>query len=255
MKGFTHFVPSRAAVLTSFGESSGEGIPPRFSALVWNIYKAKRVTWATDFYWLTKDKDLVLLQEAFLRPAMREVIEKADHLRWDLAAGFTRKMAAIDAGVMTGSQAEPEQIFFLRSQAREPVVRVPKMVIGTTYPIQGSSQKLLVLNVHAINFVTMPNFRRQMRQLEEKIILHNGPVFLGGDFNTWLARRSHFLNNMTEDLGMELATFSPDRRSRHFGRCIDHVFVRGLKILSASCHYEIGSSDHQPLELGLEVLG
>lgn len=129
------------------------------------------------------------------------------------------------------------------------------MVIGTTYPIQGNSQKLLVLNVHAINFVTMPNFKRQMRQLEEKIILHNGPVFLGGDFNTWLTQRSHFLNNMTEDLGMELATFSPDRRSRHFGRCIDHVFVRGLKILSASCHYEIGSSDHQPLELGLEFLG
>lgn len=254
MKGLTHIVPSRANVLTSFGESCCEGMPTRISVLVWNIYKAKRVTWAGDFYWLAQGKDLVLLQEAFLRPAMRKVLEKANTLRWDLATGFTRKMAAIDVGVMTGSQAEPEDIFFLRSPTSEPIVRLPKMAIGTTYQIQGSSQKLLVLNVHAINFVTMPNFKRQMRQLEKKIAHHAGPVLFGGDFNTWLARRSNFLKKMTEDLGMELVNFSPDRRSRYFGKAIDHVFVRGLTVKSAFSHYEIGSSDHQPIELELEVV-
>jgi hypothetical protein len=37
------------------------------------------------------------------------------------------------------------------------------------------------------------------------------------DFNTWLARRSNFLKEMTEDLGMTLVDFSPDRRSRYLG--------------------------------------
>ena len=71
---------------------------------------------------------------------------------------------------------------------------------------------------------------------------------------TWLSSRSDFLHEMTDNMGMQLATFSPDRRSRYFGRVLDHVFVRDLKIVSASCHHDIRSSDHQPIELVLESI-
>ncbi|MCB2182527.1 MAG: endonuclease/exonuclease/phosphatase family protein [Desulfobulbaceae bacterium] len=253
MRGLTHTVPEHSRVLTSFGNSSAPTVGYRFEVLVWNIFKAKKSHWAVDFLKLIRGKDLVLLQEAFLRPAMLDVLEQLSHMRWELATGFTRRLHAINAGVMTGSRARPSDIFYLRSPSHEPLVRLPKMAIGCHYELQTSSSDLLVLNVHAINFVRFNKFKRQMRQLEKKIGRHNGPILLAGDFNTWLTRRSDFLQDMTDNLHMDYATFSPDRRSRYFGRVLDHVFVKGLKVVSASCRFEVRSSDHQPIELVLEV--
>lgn len=253
MRGITHVIPDHSHVLTSFGGYSQASVPRRFKVLVWNIHKARKARWAGDFCRLIADKDLVLLQEAFLRPAMKGVLEKSGHLRWDLAAGFTSKLNDIDAGVMTGCRAEPVDLFFLRSPVHEPLVRLPKMAIGTKYRIHSSRELLFVLNVHAINFVRFDKFKRQMRQLERELGNHSGPIILGGDFNTWLAQRSDFLKGMTGNLHLDLATFSPDRRSRYFGKVLDYVFVRGLDIVSASCHYEIRSSDHQPIEMVLQL--
>jgi endonuclease/exonuclease/phosphatase (EEP) superfamily protein YafD len=252
MKGITHTIPRRADVLSSFGQTSEPVISHRFEVLVWNIHKAKKITWATDFTKLLQGKDLVLLQEAYLRPAMLNVLQQTTHLRWDLAAGFTQRLNAIDVGVMTGCRANPRSLFFLRSPVSEPLVRLPKMAIGTRYALEFSPQELLVLNVHAINFVRINKFKRQMQQLEKELDSHDGPILLGGDFNTWLSSRSTFLREMTGNLHMDLATFHPDRRSRYFGHVLDHVFVRGLRVVSASCHYHIRSSDHQPIELMLE---
>ncbi len=252
MKGLTHVIPDHADVLTTIGAPAAPAIAPRFSVLVWNIYKAKRSGWATDFRRMIMNKDLVLLQEVFLRPAMLRMLHQSPGLRWDLAAGFTRRLHDIDVGVMTGSRAAPTDLFFLRSPTYEPLVRLPKMAVGTRYRLAGCEHQLLVLNVHAINFVRINKFKRQMHQLEEEIDRHDGPTLLAGDFNTWLASRIDFLQDMTSNLRMELAVFEPDGRSRCLGQALDHVFVRGLHIRSASCHFDLLSSDHQPLELVLE---
>ena len=84
-------------------------------------------------------------------------------------------------------------------------------------------------------------------------IVDDGPILLAGDFNTWLARRSEFLQDMTCNLQMDYATFSPDRRSRYFGQVLDHVFVKGLRVVKATCRTEVTSSDHRPIELVLEA--
>lgn len=254
MRGITHKIPHLSDVLTTYGADSHVALRKRFKVLVWNIFKAKKSAWAADFLKLSRGKDLVLLQEAFLRPAMLDVLEQLSNLRWDMATGFTRRLNSIDVGVMTGCRARPEELFYLRSPVHEPFVRLPKMAIATRYMLEGSDRDLLVLNVHAINFVRINRFKRQIRQLERALELHDGPLLLAGDFNTWLSSRSDFLHEMTDNMGMQLATFSPDRRSRYFGRVLDHVFVRGLKIVSASCHYDIQSSDHQPIELVLESI-
>lgn len=252
MKGITHTVPRKANVLSSFGRTCEPAVSRSFSVLVWNIHKAKDSHWARDFQLLLADKDLVLLQEAFLRPAMLDVLNQTPHLRWDLAAGFTQRLNGINAGVMTGCRANPRSLFFLRSPVREPLVRLPKMAIGTRYGLEYSNEELLVLNVHAINFVRFDKFKLQMQQLEKEMGNHNGPILLAGDFNTWVSSRTDFLREMTGNLQMDLATFQPDRRSRYFGQVLDHVFIRGLRIISAACHYDIRSSDHQPIELVLE---
>ncbi|MFO7761094.1 MAG: endonuclease/exonuclease/phosphatase family protein [Thermodesulfobacteriota bacterium] len=253
MKGITHKIPDHQNVLTSYGKSRLEILPRRLQVLVWNMYKARRPSWAADFQFLTSEKDLILLQEAFLREIMLKTLKKSHALRWHLAAGFTSRISPAEAGVMTGARAEPLDIFYLRSPAEEPLVRLPKMAIGTVYQVEDRPASLLVLNVHAINFVGIPKFKQQMLQLGEIISGHNGPVLLGGDFNTWLSRRSHFLQEMTAALSMDAATFYPDRRSRYLKKAIDHVFVRGIDIVYSTCHYEITGSDHQPIELVLKI--
>ncbi len=253
MKGITHKVPKQKNVLTTFGKSCTVELPGSLRVLVWNIYKARRPAWAADFQYLAWHKDLVLLQEAFLREIMIETLKKSNALCWHLATGFTSRLTTAEAGVMTGSKAEPLEIFYLRSPSAEPLVRLPKMALGTLYQVEGKRDWLLVLNVHAINFVGISKFSQQMLQLEEIIANHQGPVLLGGDFNTWLSRRSHFLQRMTANLSMDAATFYPDRRSRYMGKAIDHVFVRDIDIVSSACHFEITSSDHQPIELALKI--
>ncbi|MFP3982588.1 MAG: endonuclease/exonuclease/phosphatase family protein [Desulfurivibrionaceae bacterium] len=253
MKGITHNVPDRKDVLAFYGRSEVDLLPRQLRLLVWNVYKARRPTWSADFQYLTWKKDLVLLQEILLRETVIATLKKSHSLRWHLATGFTSRISPAEAGVMTGARADPLEIFYLRSPAAEPVVRLPKMVIATVYQVENLAAGLLVLNVHAINFVGLPKFKQQMLQLEEIIATHEGPVLMGGDFNTWLSRRSNFLQEMTADLDMDAATFYPDRRSRYFGKAIDHVFVRGIDIISSTCHSEITSSDHQPIDLALEI--
>ncbi|MCD6387933.1 MAG: endonuclease/exonuclease/phosphatase family protein [Desulfobulbaceae bacterium] len=248
-----HRVPSRENVLMSFGNAAAPYLQKKFNLLVWNIHKAKQTGWLDDFIYLASNKDIILLQEAYLRPVMKDFIQATRLFQWDLAQGFVRGKKEISAGVMTGSITPPEEVFFLRSPDREPFVKTPKMAIGTTYRLLNSSRKLLVLNVHGLNFVSLKKFRNHMLQLEVEMAGHRGPIILGGDFNTWMSQRADFLEEMAYNLQLQLINLYPDNRSRHFGCILDHVFIRELDIISAACHPGIKSSDHRPIEMALEL--
>jgi endonuclease/exonuclease/phosphatase (EEP) superfamily protein YafD len=217
------------------------------------MYKAKKRGWAEDLISLASNKDIILLQEACLRPVMKNLIARTSLFQWDLAQGFQRGKKKVATGVMTGSITRPREVFFLRSPDREPLVKTPKMAIGTTYQIKNSNRCLLVLNVHGINFVTLKKFKNHMMQLEMEMAGHKGPIIMGGDFNTWIPKRTDCLATMADNLGLQLLDLSPDNRSRHLGRILDHVFIRDLKVISAACHPEVKSSDHQPIEIALEL--
>lgn len=248
-----HKIPPQHEVLLSFGKASSPHLQKRINILVWNMFKAKKKGWADDLIFLASNKDIILLQEAYLRPIMEKLLAQTRLFQWDLAQGFQRGKKKVAAGVMTGSVTRPREIFFLRSPDREPLVKTPKMAIGTTYQIHKSNKKLLVLNVHGINFVTLKKFRNHMLQLEMEMAGHDGPIIMGGDFNTWIPKRSDCLETMADKLGLQLLDLCPDNRSRHLGRILDYVFTRGLKVISASCHPEVRSSDHQPIEITVEI--
>ena len=54
------------------------------------------------------------------------------------------------------------------------------------FPITGTDQQLLVVNVHAINFVMLHTFEAFIKQLISAMKNHHGPILLAGDFNTWI---------------------------------------------------------------------
>ncbi len=149
------------------------------------------------------------------------------------------------SGVLTVARAGP--INLCSYQHKEPILGTPKASLLTVYRLAGTENTLLVVNVHAVNFaVGLSEFRNQVRDLYEVIGRHDGPVIFSGDFNTWRSSRLKILRSLNAEHGLHPIRFADDKRTRMFGHALDHIFVRGLRALSAHVK-PVDSSDHNPL--------
>ena len=212
-----------------------------FSLLSWNILKGRREGWKADFQRLSEDKDLVVIQEAYLTDQMRELLHNG-HFKWDLSVAFEYR--GLKAGVLTASKIEPG--FVCTTRHTEPVIRIPKTVLITGYPLSGG-QLLMVANVHLINYtLTTLHFSAQLAQLERILSNHDGPLIISGDFNTWSNERMAVVEEIAGRLGLKTAMFSQDNRVEVFGRHVDHIYYRGLEIVEAFSP-AVTTSDHNPL--------
>jgi endonuclease/exonuclease/phosphatase (EEP) superfamily protein YafD len=213
-----------------------------FDLLSWNVFKGRREQWAEDFKSLVTDRDLVLLQEAHLTPSFREALE-ASGLHWLMVRAFDYDGA--ETGVLTAGMVSASAACLNR--IAEPLIRVPKSALFTRYRLTGSSEELLLINLHGVNFMFgTTGFETQLDALAEVIAAHRGPMILAGDFNTWNGARDDILRRFAVKLGLMSLRFADDERSRHFGAAVDHVFYRGLDILAAKS-VQVESSDHHPI--------
>jgi endonuclease/exonuclease/phosphatase (EEP) superfamily protein YafD len=213
-----------------------------FCLLSWNMQKGVRKGWAGDFRRLSYNKDLLIIQEAYLDDAMKRLLQENHHY-WDLALAFEYKDNK--TGVLTASTVEPNFLCTFRN--KEPIIRIPKTIIITRYPLTSGSQALMVANVHLINYtLTLSQFRTQLRQLEKILSKHKGPIIVSGDLNTWNDERMAVVNTLTSGLDLKAVTFSGNNRSTVFGHYVDHIYYRGL-ILVRAISVKITTSDHNPL--------
>lgn len=229
----------------------GRGSVPAFSGsfrvLVWNMYKAQRQGWAEDFTALAARSDLILLQEAVINTGFDSMFLNSEQFEWVMAKSHGSVKTNISTGVKTGSVVPSEARSFFLSPDSEPLLKTPKALLATTHKVEGSDAPLLVVNIHAINFVSYTKFSRQIEQMVQAVKAHAGPLLLAGDFNTWNAQRYKSLMEVTS--AMELTPLELTRRAhlRHLGRHLDHIFYRGLKPLRAEVVQTLRSSDHDPL--------
>ena len=129
----------------------------------------------------------------------------------------------------------------------EPWLRIPKVALYTAHPLAGRRQRLLLANLLGINFsVGTAEFKAQLRQAEAVVASHHGPLIVAGDFNTWSAERARLLTSLTTRLGLQPVEFNDGHRIRVWNHPLDHVFYRGLRVLSATST-EQPESDHNPL--------
>ena len=128
-----HKIPSKDKVLLSFGQAPSRLLRKRINILVWNMYKAKKKGWADDLISLASNKDIILLQEAYLRPVMKKLLAQTSLFQWDLAQGFQRGGNKVAAGVMTGSISRPREVFFFALRIGNPWSRLPRwpLVLST----------------------------------------------------------------------------------------------------------------------------
>lgn len=218
-----------------------------FEVLSWNIQKASNQGWDTDLASLGAGIDLAFIQEASLQAQLDEIIPGPLHRAF--AQGYSRPGSS--TGVMTLSTRAPSG----RCQvtAWEPWLGTPKAVSITEHPLRDRDERLLAINVHAVNFeLGLESFSAQFQALGAVLDLHRGPVILAGDLNTWNGGRQALVERFTREYGLASVAFQPDLRTRAFGRALDHIYVRGLASTEARV-IPVSSSDHNPLRVRLAL--
>ncbi|MGI2258258.1 endonuclease/exonuclease/phosphatase family protein [Shewanella sp. GXUN23E] len=212
------------------------------SVAVWNIYKQQNKGWQTELEGLVDSSQLVLLQEASLTEPLKAYF--ADH---SAHVAMVRAFTGFDVanGVMDVASVAPLEV--CGQLTAEPLIRLPKSALVATYPLSDGSS-LLVVNLHGVNFSWgLETYRQQLRLAFEDVDAHQGPVIVGGDFNTWRGERTRLVKDWMNDLGMKEVKYHQDGRSQVFGMPLDHLFYRGLTLEQATA-WPTDASDHNPIQ-------
>jgi endonuclease/exonuclease/phosphatase (EEP) superfamily protein YafD len=250
-----YVVPHDDQVLIEINAGEQRGLSPdNINVLVWNMYKGDKKTWERDFRSLSRGRDIMLLQEIYLDYQMSHVFYEQEEYGHKMATSFidTKKRNS-PSGVSTASRVEPADYFWVRSLDREPLIKTPKMLMFAEYPIEGHDKNVMTVNIHAINFVSAAKLGNMLGQIEDVLKDHDGPIILGGDFNTWSDKKTKLLMNMAKRLGLTEVTFPDDGRMRTFGRILDYVFVRDFDVIRSKVYGDIAGSDHKALEVELRL--
>ena len=233
-------VPARSKGLSASG----------FSVLSWNIQKENREDWQSDLVRLTQNVDILLIQEAFLTEELRRLLNLKPY-HWQLVTAFEYPHAK--AGVLTAAVVEPDFVCPLR--AAEPLIRFPKTILITRYPLANTHQSLMIANIHMINLTPDTSaFHDQAAEMTQILMNHQGPMIVSGDFNIWSKERLAIIEDMAGRLKLDSADFESDLARKVFGYTVDRVYYRGLRVEEALV-IEVSSSDHNPLRVRFRRIG
>lgn len=234
----SHPIPAAGASMAAAG----------FRMMSWNIYKGADDGWQDDLQKMAGESDLLLLQEGSLGEDLLTFFRDND-LHWEMAAAFTYQ--EVPAGVITASKIAPRITCSVRTT--EPLIRLPKTTMVTSYSMSGTGGSLLVANIHSINYsFGLRTFKLQLEQVVALLENHQGPIIFAGDFNTWSPGRQELVERMTEALQLTAVELIDDHRTSRFGRPLDLIFSRGLIVHQAQV-LVVDSSDHNPILVSFKV--
>jgi len=231
------------------GMAAAEALDPAaIRILTWNVHKQDDTGWEADLARFAAASDVLLLQEAVLRPDLRAIIEQAG-MRWVMASSFI--YSDVDIGVVTGSRKVP--LASCTQRVVEPLIRIPKSGVISWFRLAGHEETLAIVNVHAINFALMlGGYREQLEALGEALADHPGPIIFAGDLNTWTDARNEAMRAVAQRLHMTEIEFKEDKRTIFLGKQLDHIYARGLELVDAQA-IPVTSSDHNPVAATFRV--
>lgn len=222
--------------------------PANIAFLNWNIYKGNGDNWQKDLTAFAEDHDVMTIQEATLDEELTGLLESYD-LSWIMNTAF--HFNGTSAGVMT--VANSNAVHSCGFKVTEPLIRIPKSTLVSYYKINGSDKKLLVANIHGINFTFgVSAYRQQLESLFEAIEHHDGPMIVAGDFNSWSDDRMVEVEQLVARLSLSQITYPVNNKTHIFGNAIDHVFYRQLEIVNNQV-WQVSSSDHNPISVNFRL--
>ena len=223
--------------------------PGSISLLNWNIYKGDGKNWQPDLDAYAAGHDIITLQEARLREELIDTLKRYAQ-EWTINTAFYIDEQA--TGVMTVSTSPV--LHSCGYKTTEPLIRIPKSTLVSYYAIEGSEDKLLVANIHGINFTLgMAAYEQQLDELYRAIRHHRGPMIVAGDFNSWSEKRMAAVTRFRNDLRLSALEYRVNNKTHLFGNAIDHVFYRGLEPLNKKV-WQVSSSDHNPISVNFRLL-
>ncbi len=248
-----NIVPSTKVVQRCYQESyrkeDGLDVNGELSILVWNIYKQQQDDWFDELSRLSRQTQLVLLQEASITPTLKQFISGSP-----FTAKSVRAFDAFDTstGVLNLSTSPPTSICAYIEV--EPWLMLPKSALLAYYALS-NGEVLAVVNIHAINFTFgTQEYQQQLKQLSQQLSGHLGPMIIAGDFNSWSERRLLKLKQSMQELNLVEVHFTPDHRRQFIINdiALDHVFYRGLMLKTAEAPLT-DASDHNPMMVTFTV--
>jgi endonuclease/exonuclease/phosphatase (EEP) superfamily protein YafD len=249
-------IESSQPISSTFGAAAKTSLSRSVRLLVWNVYKGTHTRFGNEFARLTRNADVIVLQEMSTHGGGRgpqETITAVSGRSYVMAHAIRYRGGF--AGCATGATANPVRSKVLLTSDREPIVGTPKSSVVSVYRIAGSGDELLVANTHGMNLAgnltfDLEPFRRQIATVAEEIAHHRGPVVWAGDFNTHDREKTDVLLAETGRLGLARVQVAGSHRLTKSlqGFVLDHVFTRGLRVVRARAMPGSGS-DHTAIEL------
>ncbi|MBI2518766.1 MAG: endonuclease/exonuclease/phosphatase family protein [Bdellovibrio sp.] len=252
-------VPDKAHAVLSLGADLDPARaldPNEVDILVWNTYKAKNPSWSADYAFLSLDKEIVVLQEAFLNAPMKEAFENQDTFHYKMATSFVYKKSKIPTGTATGATVYPVKHYYKKTRDVEIIGLTPKALMFTEYPLRGRGDTLLVINIHALNSVPAFILKRHLEDGAVEIAKHHGPVIFAGDFNTWSSLKIKTMRKVMNTVGMSEVQFpngGERMRASITNKIIDYIFVRGLEASDSWVWGNLQGADHKAMTVRLKV--
>lgn len=216
-----------------------------FSLLCWNVAKLTLKNSYKNFIdSLIKDYnlDILLLQE--VKKNISHELDLHDY-SYILSPNIETKTHIF--GVLSAFKSSCENEFSLLTKKQELQYATHKVSLITHHKIS-DNQMLLVVNLHAINFVHSIDFKNELDYIYSTIKSHKGAMIVAGDFNTWSLKRVQFLKEFTDNLSLKKVEFTDETNLKKiFTNSIDYIFYRELEVNYSIVINSKKISDHNPI--------
>ena len=216
-----------------------------FSLLCWNVAKLTLKSHYKEFLNTLIERyklDVLLLQE--VKKSLSHELELHDY-SYVLSPNIQTQKHLF--GVLSAFKSSCLGELSLLTKKRELRCATHKTTLLTHHKISEHTM-LLIVNLHAINFVHNSDFKNELREIYEAIKTHSGAMIVARDFNTWNVKRVQYLGEFIDDLGLKKVTFESEKDIKKiFSNSLDYIFYRGLKVTFATVVDSKKISDHNPI--------
>lgn len=222
-----------------------ENLKDEFGILCWNVAKLTlKSSYKTymDTLFQKYDLDILLLQEVKKNLSHELYLHDYSYI---LSPNIQTKRHIF--GVLNAFKTSCEEEISLLSKKREFRYATHKISLITHHKFS-NGKKVLIVNLHAINFVKNSDFKNELDSLSECIKSHSGAMIVAGDFNTWNTTRTEYLKKFAEHLNLKKVEFEDEANLKKvFSNSLDHIFYRELNLTYAKAIDSKKISDHNPI--------
>ncbi|MCF6764786.1 endonuclease/exonuclease/phosphatase family protein [Thiotrichales bacterium 19S3-7] len=219
-----------------------------FTLICWNVYKKlhkpKQIRYLVSLL-SQYDPDLFAFQES---PSINRIMKSTSILAAYEKYYFSNlEFKNRSFGLLTASSVESRHSNYVISKHKEFIFRTHKAFLVSVYPL-ASGEQLMLINVHAINFRSVQVYQKELQQLYEFASLHQGPLIIAGDFNSWGIGRLLLLDHLIGQLALTPVAFENANLIKSFiSAPLDHILYRGLTLEKSTVLDCAKLSDHNPL--------